>query len=390
MQTAISSKRADCGLLHIYPSGIRAHLTDYIAMCHTGFTLSTTGTCRLHLPYRVTDRPRRLRPAATASIAASHAPLRGPSVRRGQVARECRHDFSHELTMFVHLERMAARQRELGRERTAETYSAALRSFRCFRDGRDVPLSRVDSDLLMDYQAWLSGRGVCLNTVSFYMRILRAAYNAAVADEAVTDVRPFRRVYTGIAKTRKRAIALEDLRRIKEADLTGQPTLDHARDMFLLSFYLRGISFIDMAYLRKADLIDGHIIYNRRKTGQRLTIAWTPEMQRILDKYPSNPTDYLLPIIRREDANPRAAYRRASYTVNRHLKAIAAMLGLHTPLTMYVARHSWATAAKAQDIPLSLISEGLGHHSEATTRIYLTTLDHTPLHQANARILASL
>lgn len=292
--------------------------------------------------------------------------------------------------MFVHLERMAVRQRELGRERTAETYSAALRSFRCFRCGRDVALSRVDSDLLMAYQAWLSGRGVCLNTVSFYMRILRAAYNAAVAEEAVTDVRPFRRVYTGIAKTRKRALPLADIRRIKALDLSRHPALDHARDMFLLSFYLRGISFIDMAFLRKADLADGLVTYRRRKTGQRLTVAWTPEMQRILDKYPPNPTDYLLPIIRREDSNPRAAYKRASYTVNRHLKTIAAMLGLHTPLTMYVARHSWATAAKAQGIPLPLISEGLGHHSEATTRIYLTSLDHTPLHQANRLILASL
>lgn len=160
--------------------------------------------------------------------------------------------------------------------------------------------------------------------------------------------------------------------------------------MFLMSFYLRGMSFIDMAYLKKTDLKNGSVVYRRRKTGQQLTIAWAPEMQAILDKYPDNPTQYLLPIIKTEGINERCAYRNIGYNINHNLKKIAGMVGINIPLTMYVARHSWASAAKAKGIPLSVISEGMGHDSEATTQIYLASLDTSVVDKANSLILKSL
>ena len=59
-------------------------------------------------------------------------------------------------------------------------------------------------------------------------------------------------------------------------------------------------------------------------------------------------------------------------------------------LTMYVARHSWASAARANGIPLSVISEGMGHDSEATTQIYLACLDTAVVDRANNLIISSL
>ncbi len=79
-----------------------------------------------------------------------------------------------------------------------------------------------------------------------------------------------------------------------------------------MSFYLRGMSFIDMAFLRKSDLRNGHVLYRRRKTGQRLTIEWTKEMQVVIDKYPESRAGYLLPIIRNTGINERCAYRNMS------------------------------------------------------------------------------
>ena len=150
------------------------------------------------------------------------------------------------------------------------------------------------------------------------------------------------------------------------------------------------MSFIDMAYLRKSDLTNGYITYRRRKTGQRLTIAWTKEMQAILDKYPENKSDYLLPVIRTPGINDRWAYRNVGYNINYGLKAIARMVGVTMPLTLYVARHSWASAAKAKGVPLSVISEGMGHDSESTTQIYLASLDASVVDRANSLILSSL
>ena len=110
----------------------------------------------------------------------------------------------------------------------------------------------------------------------------------------------------------------------------------------------------------------------------------------ILDKYPENKSDYLLPVIRNPGVNERCIYRNAGYNINHNLKRIAGMVGITIPLTLYVARHSWASAAKAKGIPLSVISEGMGHDSEATTQIYLASLDTSIVDKANSLILKSL
>lgn len=215
-------------------------------------------------------------------------------------------------------------------------------------------------------------------------------YNRAVEGEIIENRNPFRHVYTGVDKTIKRALPLRIIKKMRSLDLSRNSKLDYARDMFILSFMLRGMSFIDMAFLRKTDLVNGHITYRRRKTGQQLTIAWTKEMQMILDKYPENKTEYLLPIIRNLGTNERFVYHNMGYKINQNLKTIAGMVGISDPVTLYVARHSWASAAKAKGIPLSVISEGMGHDSESTTQIYLSSLDTSVVDKANSLIIKSL
>lgn len=180
------------------------------------------------------------------------------------------------------------------------------------------------------------------------------------------------------------------IKKIKTLDLELIPALDFARDMFMMSFMLRGMSFIDMAYLKKTDFNNGYITYRRKKTGQQLTIEWTKEMQMLLDKFPENDSDYLLPIIKNAGTNERYTYRNVGYNINHNLKTIANKVGITIPLTLYVARHSWASVAKAKGIPLSVISEGMGHDSEATTQIYLASLDTSVVDKANSLILKSL
>ena len=295
-----------------------------------------------------------------------------------------------EYTLFNYMEGIIIKLKHNGKIRTSETYTSTLNSFKKFRNEEDLMLDSLTSDIMESYEAWHRQRGVAPNTISFYTRILRAVYNRAVEDEIIDNRNPFRHVYTGVDKTVKRALPLQMIKKIKALDLAMVPELDYARDMFLLSFMLRGMSFIDMAYLRKSSLSDGRIIYRRRKTGQQLIIKWTKEMQTILDKYPENSSDYLLPIIRYSGPNDRSTYRNVGYNINHNLKRIAEKVGITVPLTLYVARHSWASAAKAKGIPLSVISEGMGHDSETTTRIYLASLDTSVVDRANSIILKSL
>ena len=295
-----------------------------------------------------------------------------------------------ENSLFSYMEGIIAKLKYEGKVRTSETYRSTLNSFKKFREGKDILLDGLTRAITEGYEAWLRKRSITPNTISFYLRILRAVYNRAVEEELTEDRQPFRKVYTGIEKTVKRALPLQMIKKIRNMDLALKPATDYARDMFILSFMLRGMSFIDMAFLRKSDLKNGHITYRRRKTAQLLTIEWTTDMQAIVDKYPDYNTEFLLPIIRNPEAVAVYAYRNAGYAINKRLREIAEKLKLPIPLTMYVARHSWASAAKSKGIPVSVISEGMGHDSELTTQIYLSSLDTSVVDRANSLLLKEL
>lgn len=296
-----------------------------------------------------------------------------------------------EQSLFGFMQSVIGQLKQLNKIRTSETYTAALASFMKFREGCDLLLCDIDSDTMMLYEAWLKAREICPNTISFYMRILRAVYNRAVEKDFTEQKYPFKHVYTGIDKTVKRAIPLKAIRQIKELDLTMKPHLDYARDMFLFSFYTRGMSFIDMAYLKESDLKNGVLSYRRRKTGQQLAIKWEDCMEDIVIKYKAvTDTHYLLPIITSGISDDRVQYKNALYRVNTALKEIARLVKLQMPLSMYCARHGWASIAKSKNIPVSVISECMGHDSEETTRIYLASLDSSIVDKANSLILKSI
>ena len=279
--------------------------------------------------------------------------------------------------------------RRQGKTGLGLAYESAYRSFYHFRMGKDVMLSDVDAELIEEYEDYLRETGVMLNSISFYMRNLRAIYNRLVERQLVEQQYPFRRVYTGIGRTVKRAISLQGLRDIKGFRARSDVRMALARDLFLFSFYTRGMSFIDMAFLKKSDLKDGVLSYARRKTGQRLRVNWEPCMQQIVSKYVRKDSPYLLPIIRHE-GNEWRQYKSMGRMVNRKLTKLGNILGLEVSLTMYCARHSWASLAKSLHVPLAIISESMGHDSEQTTQIYLTSLNAAEIDQTNRMILNML
>ena len=311
---------------------------------------------------------------------------------------------SESLFQFMNL--LIALLLKNGQYRTMLHYKATLNSFKRYRDNKDIALREIDAEVMRSYEAYLHHTaGVCKNTSSFYLRILRSTYNKAVAKGLTPQLHPFTDVYTGIAPTRKRAIPAESVSRIKHLesvkDLT--PKEEVARDTFLMSFYLRGISFIDLAHLRKSDLKDGYLHYTRSKTGQRLTIRWEKEMQEVLEKYQAQTASspYLFPFL--VDAGNKShdktidkkqeevrLYHNAESRISYHLRKLGAKIGIKGKLTLYVARHSWATAARDNNVSISVISEALGHDSETTTQIYLRSIKSSEVDDANAKILAVL
>lgn len=284
-----------------------------------------------------------------------------------------------------------------GQHNTMLHYQATLNSLMRFIGNKELFLSDIDAEMVQSYEAYLKNVAqVCLNTSSFYMRIFRAVYNKAVEKGYIIQQHPFAHIYTGIAKTKKRAIPAESVSCIKNMDLSKlSKQQELARDTFLLCFYLRGISFIDLAHLRKSDIKNGILHYTRSKTKQRLSLRWTAKMQAIVDKYSDQTASspYLLPFLVASDdkkQDERQLYRNAGARISYHLQKLGAKMGLEGKLTLYVARHSWASTAREQDMPISIISEALGHTSTNTTQIYLSTIHSSEVDDACDKLLAAI
>lgn len=312
---------------------------------------------------------------------------------------------SESLFQFMNL--LIALLLKNGQLRTMQHYKATLNSYRRFRAGKDITFQEIDAEEIQSYEAYLKNVAkVCNNTSSFYLRILRATYNKAVEKGYTTQQNPFKNVYTGIAKTNKRAIPTASVSSIKHMESTKDltPKQELARDTFLMCFYLRGISFIDLAHLRKSDLKDGFISYTRSKTGQRISIRWEKDMQDIADKYQAQTlsSPYLFPFLadctinnkngtmKDKSQNELRLYHNAESRITYHLKKLGEKMEINSKLTLYVARHSWATTARDKNISISVISKALGHNSETTTQIYLRSIQSSEVDDANAEILALL
>ena len=306
----------------------------------------------------------------------------------------------NRIDFMDYLDKQVKFKKSIGKIRTSEIYESLWKKLHNWLNGQKLYFDEVTGDKMQEFEAYMKSQGNCLNTISAYFRPLRATYNKAIDEELIEAPKtsPFKRVYIGNEKTIKRAIPISRIKYIANMDFNAIPglhkstkkSMEYARDMFMFSFCMRGMSFVDMAYLKKKDLKNGHITYRRKKTGQLLNVEWTRQMQNIVDKYKFNATGYLLPIILREDGTERRQYQNQMMKVNRHLKEVANLINLTMPLSLYCSRHSWATIARGKDIPLSVISEGLGHDSEATTQIYLDSIKSSEVDKANRKILKDL
>lgn len=280
---------------------------------------------------------------------------------------------------------------QIERRRQAERYGmeAALRhtraSLAAFIGLRAVRLADVNARFVREYEDFLLRRGVSHNTICYYMRNLKSVWRQAVDDGCVpAGVHPFEHVRSKPRKTVKRALDRLSLRRIHDAEFPANSRLEFARDLFLFSFFSRGMPFVDIIYLKKSSVGNGVISYRRRKTGQWLHVSLTPQLKALIRKY-ANESEYVFPVLQGTDGRDlHRQYRLALERVNRYLKRIALECGVSVPLTTYVARHSWATLARESGAPVAVISEGLGHTSEKTTQIYLKEFDRRIVDRVNA------
>ena len=277
------------------------------------------------------------------------------------------------------------------RRGTARNYSKTLKSLKAFMKNTDSTFNIVTEQFVESYNTFLIQRGVVRNTISFYMRIFRSVYNKAVTQKIIEQTFPFKNVYTGVDRTRKRAVTETVISQLLSIDLKKSKALQFARDLFIFSFYARGMAFVDIVYLKKSNIQNGYITYVRHKTGQELTRRIETRLQNIINQYEKKDSPYLFPILNTEDENKAySQYEIALNYYNRQLKRLSKLLEPNINLSSYTPRHTWATTARNKNVPLSIISAGMGHSSEKTTLIYLTKIDNSIIDEVNKAIIDSI
>ena len=304
-----------------------------------------------------------------------------------QIVKE---DMNGGPTLGEYVRELTQRLHKNGKYRSAEIYMCTLRSFMRFRKEKDLLISQLDSLIMEDYESYLRKNGLTLNTISFYMKRLRAIYNKALEQYGLEDRKPFAHSFTKNTTTAKRALTAENIHQIVAATtVTEEEAL--ARDLFLFSFYTRGMSFVDIAFLEKGSLKDGQLIYKRKKTGKELRVAWRPCMQEIADRHPSLDGKHLLGIVNQNVVTDvRKQYHYRQCRVNKALQKFTRRIGIPMKVTMYCARHSWATIAKEKNIPISVISDSMGHNSEKITRIYLKSINDDVIDRYNDMLIEAI
>lgn len=296
-----------------------------------------------------------------------------------------------QVTVLSYLEEHITSLKKNGQLGTARNFQRTLNSFSTFLEGEDIPFNQLDETLIMQYEKWLADKNVSKNSSSFYMRNLRSVYNKAVAQHLAEQAHPFQNVYTGVDHTRKRAIDEDTIAKLQKLDLKSSPPLALARDLFLFSYCTRGMAFVDIAFLKKENIKGGMLSYARHKTGQRLSVRIEPCINEIIKRYETSTKEhpYVFPIITSD--HPEKAYKEYQTALgyhNRKLKRLGNLIGENLSLSSYTPRHSWATAARNHNVPLYIISAGMGHASEKTTLIYVNSVENSIIDQANKGILA--
>jgi len=283
-------------------------------------------------------------------------------------------------TFQVFADKIIQQMMEANRVGNALVYQTAVNRLITYC-GKDVSFEEVNYKLLDQFSHHLTTSGLKINSVSNYFRSIRAIYNKAIKMKVVDrSFYPFHDISIKSEKTAKRAILKDDITKLLLVHVEKNSACWRPLNYFMLSFYLRGISFTDLAYLKHSNIIDGRIEYKRRKTHQNYSVKLFPVAESIINQMKQTECDYLLPVIpfgvKEDSVRAKRIIQQCIKTTNKYLKRLSAEVGLGSSVTTYSSRHSFATIAKRMGYSNELIAEALGHqHGNKITNIYLDSFE---------------
>lgn len=295
--------------------------------------------------------------------------------------------------LFYFMELLIQTQRSEQRFGTAHVYQSTLNRIRKYERSNRMPFSKLTREWLKGFETQLRFEQLKENTISTYLRMLKAVYNQAVDNGLVVYIpRLFKHVHTGIDAKHDRSLEPEVLQKLIAPSRLLRGDLEATRSIFLLLLMLQGMPFVDLVHLRKCDLKNGVIVYRRQKTGSELRVTVDPEAMDIIEKYRSVNSDspYLFPFITDSGREGYRQYQNALREFNQSLAFLSSLLGLNTGLSSYKARHTWASLANFLGFDKKLISECMGHSSLKITETYFKAQGDTRIKKVNQGVISYL
>ncbi|WP_455634816.1 tyrosine-type recombinase/integrase [Parabacteroides sp.] len=291
--------------------------------------------------------------------------------------------------LLAYATRLIEARRQEGRHNTADLYRTTRNRVRRFMNNKELDLRRITPDWVARFAASLRAEGLRPNSVRTYLSNLRAIYHQACREGLIPrqSLSPFEGQLPRKERGESRALDEKTLGKIAALRLEG-PDREHelALDLARFSLLACGMPFVDLVRLTRDNIQGDELVYRRKKTGALIRVGITPAMRGLIGKYAVKGSRYLFPVLPTDRAVGHEEYKALLRSYNRTLTEIGASLSTPVRLTSYTMRHSWATNAYRKHIPLSIISQALGHTSEQTTRHYLAALDQSELNRANEQV----
>lgn len=260
-------------------------------------------------------------------------------------------------------------------KRTREIYKVTLGHIKDFCNYETLRCDDITTAWLHSFDSYLIKPCPAVNTRAIHLRNVRAIINHAI-DNEVLSTYAFRRFQIKTEDTEKRSLTLEQMKTLLHAQTTD--TQRKYLDCFFLVFYLIGINMVDLSRLVKVE--NGRVKYRRAKTGTLYSIKVEPEALTIIKRYAG-----ARHLLRFFDTN--TDYRNFVKKLNTNISKVAKANGINHNISVYWARHTWATLAAELEIPRDTISEALGHkYGSKVTAVYVD-FDKKKVDEANRRVI---
>lgn len=274
-------------------------------------------------------------------------------------------------------------------------YSCAIHKLEKFAGKEKLSFEEVNYSYIERFNTALLAEGMKVNGVANYLRTIRAVFNKAIKEGIISsECYPFSSYQIKHEKTINRTLTMAEIKSIIKVDLIPNTTIWHHRNLFLLSYCLIGINFSDLLTLTKENIVDGRIVFRRRKTHKVYSIWFHPKAKEIFSHYRlsgnMNGRSFLLPFITNKGdlVSLKKDILQAVKNTNDYLAKIAEACKIDKPITTYYARYTWANIARGLGHSKDLIAEALGHeYGNKVTGIYLDNYSNTVIDEMNSRVI---